>query len=315
MRVFEAPALSFAAHQPVLVETVLAMLGPAIEAAGPGAWIVDGTVGLGGHAQALLEAVPGARLLGIDRDPSALEAAQERLERFGGRVLLVHANAADWAQVCATRLDRAPAAFLLDLGVSSPQLDRPERGFSFRHDGPLDMRMDPTQGGSAADLIARTDAETLERILREYGEERHARRIARHLVEADRRVPIRTTRALREAVIAALPPGARRPGPDHPARRTFQALRIAVNDELGSLEQALDGVLEVLAPGARVAVISFHSLEDRIVKRRFRAALERGEVDVLTRRPLVAGAGERRENPRARSAKLRVAAGRQRTSD
>lgn len=306
MRVYEAGATT-AAHRPVMVEMVCEVLVPALRAAGAGALLVDGTVGLGGHSAALLEAAPEARLLGIDRDPSALEAAAARLAGFGERVRLVHGNAADWrAHVDAADMGR-PAALLLDLGVSSPQLDRPERGFSFRQDGPLDMRMDPTSGRTAAQLLDRMGAEELADVLFHYGEERHARRIARHLVESHRRVPIRTTRALAEAVVAAIPAGARRPGPDHPARRTFQALRIAVNDELGSLTQALAGGIGMVAEGGRLVVISFHSLEDRIVKRAFRAGHDDGTLALITRRPAVAGAAERRDNPRARSAKLRAA--------
>jgi 16S rRNA (cytosine1402-N4)-methyltransferase len=294
-------------HRPVLVDTVLAHLVPVLLEAGPNALVVDGTVGLGGHAAALLEAAPEARLLGIDRDPSALEAATRRLEPFARRVRLVHGNAADWRTHVGEADLGWPTALLLDLGVSSPQLDVASRGFSFRQDGPLDMRMDPTSGATAADLLGRLRLEELSDILYEYGEERHARRIARHLVESNRRVPIRTTRALADAVLAAIPAGARRPGPDHPARRTFQALRIAVNDELGSLERALDAGLGMLVPGGRIVVIAFHSLEDRIVKRAFRAGHDEGRLAVLTRRPTVAGAAERRENPRARSAKLRAA--------
>ncbi len=306
MRVYEARPAAVA-HRPVMVETVLEHLVPALRAAGPGALFVDGTVGLGGHSAALLEAVPGARLLGIDRDPSALEAARERLSEFGARVRLCHGNAADWQDHVAAAGLGAPAALLLDLGVSSPQLDLPERGFSFRHDGPLDMRMDPTGGRTAAQLLDRVGAEELADILFLYGEERHARRIARHLLESHRRVPIRTTRALAEAIVAAIPAAARRPGPDHPARRSFQALRIAVNDELGSLGRALEGGVAMLRPGGRLVVISFHSLEDRIVKRALRAGHDDGTLSLLTRRPAVAGAQERRENPRARSAKLRAA--------
>lgn len=306
MRVFDAPPAP-SMHRPVLAATVLEYLLPPLERAGEGALVVDGTVGLGGHAELLLTAAPGARLVGIDRDPTALESSRTRLRLFGDRVLLAHGNAADWAAILAERGLGAPAAMLLDLGVSSPQLDLPERGFSFRQDGPLDMRMDPSGGRTAAQLLARIEATELERILREYGEERHARRIARHLVETQRRVPLRTTRSLADAVLAAMPSGARGRGPDHPARRTFQALRIAVNEELKSLESALASGIDMLAPGGRIAVISFHSLEDRIVKRGLRAAHDDGRLDVLTRRPLIAGASERRENPRARSAKLRAA--------
>ncbi len=306
MRVCEA-AQATAAHRPVLLEAVLEHLVPALRAAGPGALLVDGTVGLGGHSAALLEAVPGARLIGIDRDPSALESAAERLREFGGRVRLVHANAADWREHVEAAGMGPPSAMLLDLGVSSPQLDRPERGFSFRQDGPLDMRMDPTTGPTAAQLLDRLSADELSDVLYLYGEERHARRIARHLAESHRRVPIRTTRALADAVAAAMPGPRRRQGRDHPARRTFQALRIAVNAELESLERALGSGVDMLAPGGRIVVISFHSLEDRIVKRAFRAAAEGGTLALRTRRPVVASASERRDNPRARSAKLRAA--------
>jgi 16S rRNA (cytosine1402-N4)-methyltransferase len=306
MRVFETRAAA-PQHQPVMVDAVCDFLVPALRAAGSGALLVDGTVGLGGHSAALLEAAPDARLLGIDRDPSALAVAGDRLGAFGARVRLCHGNAADWQEHVADVGLGQPTAMLLDLGVSSPQLDRPERGFSFRHDGPLDMRMDPTSGRTAAQLLDHVGADELADLLYTYGEERHARRIARHLVESNRRVPIRTTRALAEAVVAAIPAAARRPGPDHPARRTFQALRIAVNDELESLSHALASGIEMLAPAGRLVVISFHSLEDRIVKRALRAGHDAGTLELLTRRPAVAGASERRDNPRARSAKLRAA--------
>lgn len=304
MRASEAPAAG--GHRPVLLEAVCDLIVPALEGA-EGAVVVDGTVGLGGHAEALLRAAPACRLIGIDRDPTALQAAGGRLAAFGSRVRLVHANAADWRTVVEEVGWGRPRALLLDLGVSSPQLDRPERGFAFRQDGPLDMRMDPTAGPTAADLLMRLDARQLERVLREYGEERHARRIARHLAEVERRAPIRTTRALAEAVVAALPPAVRGRGRDHPARRTFQALRIAVNDELASLERALEEGVDMLTSGGRIAVIAFHSLEDRIVKRALRAGQAAGRLAVLTPRPLTASAGERRDNPRARSAKLRAA--------
>ena len=290
-------------HEPVLLDAVVEWLLPALERdARP--VLVDGTVGLAGHADAFLRRLPGLRLVGIDRDPTALEASRRRLEVYGERVRLVHGNHAELGEE-VSRVGWSPVlGVLLDLGVSSPQLDRPERGFSFRLDGPLDMRMDPTRGQTAAELLRHASERELADLLWQYGEERHSRRIARHLVEVRRRRPIDTTRALREAVIAALPALARQ-GRDHPARRTFQALRIAVNDALGSLRAVLTAGLSVLTPGGRLAVISFHSLEDRIVKHTFRDSAQTGELAVLTKRPLVAGHRERSDNPRSRSAKMR----------
>lgn len=285
-------------HTPVLLGEVLDSLRPS-----PGRWFIDATVGLGGHAEALLERLlPGGRLLALDADADALALARERLARFQGHFELVQGNFRHLAHHAARHFGRPADGVLMDLGVSSYQLQEPGRGFSFLLDGGLDMRMDPSQGRTAGNLIARTDAAELERILREYGEERFARRIARAIVE--HRWELRTTRDLADLVEAVVP---RREPRLHPATRTFQALRIAVNDELAALGEALGALPQWLAPGGRVAVIAFHSLEDRIVKQTFRALAAAGEVTVVTRKPIRPSDQEVADNPRARSARLRVA--------
>lgn len=289
-----------ALHVPVLVDEVLRWLTPVP----PGAWIVDGTVGLGGHAAALLEHAPGSRLLGLDRDAETLALARRRLAPYGPRCVL---RQADFREIDAEAraCGAAPAhAVLLDLGLSSYQLAQSGRGFSFQADERLDMRFDTREPLTAAELLRRAPESELERILRSYGEEPAARRIARRLVQARARGPILTTRQL-AAVVAAASPRGHRHRRLHPATRTFQALRIAVNDELGSLEAALPRAAELLAPGGRFGVIAFHSLEDRLVKRTFRQ-LARGGWRVLTARPVRPGADEIHRNPRARSARLRV---------
>jgi 16S rRNA (cytosine1402-N4)-methyltransferase len=264
-------------------------------------------VGGGGHAEALLAAsAPNGVLLGLDRDDEALGVAGERLRSFGARARLARGDYRDLAAL-ARAADLGPFdGILLDLGVSSLQLDDPARGFSFGREGPLDMRMDRAgPGPTAGDLLRRLPTHELEAILRGYGEERWARRIARALVAARARAPIATTTELADLVARAIP---RRAWPPriHPATRTFQALRIAVNRELAGLEEALEGAASLLAAGGRLAVISFHSLEDREVKRAFRRlAAERG-LALLTRRPVTPATGEVAANPRARSAKLRV---------
>jgi 16S rRNA (cytosine1402-N4)-methyltransferase len=269
-----------------------------------GSWIVDGTVGLGGHAAALLAQASDSRLLGLDRDAETLALAARRLAPFGARCVLRHADFRHLdaeARACGA----APAhAVLLDLGLSSYQLARSGRGFSFQADEGLDMRFDRRQPLTAAELVMQAPEPELARILHEYGEEPAARRIARRLVEARGRVPIRTTRQLADVVASAIPRH-RRPRRIHPATRTFQALRIAVNDELGSLEAALPQGAELLAPGGRFGVIAFHSLEDRLVKRAFRRAAD-SPWRALTRKPLRPGPAEVHSNPRARSARLRV---------
>ncbi|NLJ68305.1 MAG: 16S rRNA (cytosine(1402)-N(4))-methyltransferase RsmH [Firmicutes bacterium] len=283
---------------------------------------VDATVGGGGHARLLLEhAGRQARLIALDQDPNALEAAKEALKDKASQVVFIHSNFVHLERVLTERKLVPVDGILFDLGVSSPQLDVPQRGFSYRHDAPLDMRMDPAAAVTAADLIASLPERELARIISEYGEERWARRIAKFIVEERRRSPITSTGHLVDVIKAAVPAGARKDGP-HPARRTFQALRIAVNRELEVLEKALADAVKVLRPGGRIAVISFHSLEDRIVKRTFgRLAAgcdcppdlpvcmcgKQAELRILTRRPIVPTELEIASNPRARSAKLRVA--------
>ncbi len=296
-------------HVPVMREAVVRLLVPK-----PGGIYVDGTVGLGGHAAAILAAAPDTRLIGIDRDPQALWYAAERLSQFGDRVTLVHGNYRDLAKILSDLGVGALDGFLLDLGLSSLQLDAPDRGFSFRADGPLDMRMDPTQGKSAADLVNEVSVEELARILRDYGEERFAGRIARAIVNAR---PIATTGELAEVVRRAIPRRFHERRID-PATRTFQALRIAVNDELRNLQDGLAAGFAALRPGGVIVVISFHSLEDRIVKRFFRGLATPHyeslapvpplppQAEVLTKKPLRPSEKEIEENPRARSAKLRA---------
>jgi len=298
---------------PVLCDQVVALL-----AAAPAGLFVDATVGLGGHAAAVLAAAPGLRLLGLDRDPRALELARERLAPFAGRVRLLNRTFAELPGILEEEGGERPSAILADLGCSSLQLDSPRRGFSFRFDAPLDMRMG-SAGPTAADLLNGAGEEELMRILREYGEERRARAIARAIVARRKERPLATTRDLVEVVVGVLGPGRR--GRVHPVTRTFQALRIAVNDELGQLERFLAPAAEALRPGGRLAVIAFHSLEDRIVKHTLRG-LEgrctcppdlpvcrcgaRSVVRVLTRRAVRPDAEEVRANPRARSARLRA---------
>jgi 16S rRNA (cytosine1402-N4)-methyltransferase len=290
-----------ALHRPVLRDEVVGWLAPA----GAGGWIVDGTVGLGGHAAALLDAARGARLLGLDRDAGTLTLAAERLAPFGGRVVLRCADFRHLATEAAACGIEAAHAILLDLGLSSYQLAHSGRGFSFLADEPLDMRFDVRQPLTAAELLRTTPEPELARLLTTYGEEPAARRIARRLVAARARTPIVTTRVLAELVASAIPPH-RRPRRLHPATRTFQALRIAVNDELGSLEAALPQGARLLAPRGRFGVISFHSLEDRLVKRAFRQFAAEDGFRVATRKPIRPAEDELRVNPRARSAKLRV---------
>jgi len=265
-------------------------------------WVIDGTVGMGGHAEAML-AASGAevRLLGVDADPVALDRAAARLARFGDRVTLVRGNFRDVAGVAAAQGIREARSALLDLGVSSYQLDESGRGFSFQRDERLDMRLDPARGETAADLLNHLDEETLARIIHEHGEERYARRIARTIV---RRRPLRTTGDLVAAVRASVPRPAW-PKRTHVATRTFQALRMAVNDETGALRQSLQEIPSLLAVGGRLGVISFHSGEDRIVKQTFRALATANHAE-LEPSPLTPGDDEVRANPRARSAKLRV---------
>jgi 16S rRNA (cytosine1402-N4)-methyltransferase len=286
----------------VLLDEVVSALSPK-----DGARILDGTLGAGGHSAALLEkAGPRGRLLGLDRDPQALEIARARLDE---RATLEQASF-DEAPEVARRLGLGPFdAILLDLGVSSMQLDRPERGFTFQREGPLDMRMDPRNEVTAATIVNEAEEEELADLIWRLGEERFSRRIAREIVRARLSGPIVTTRALADIIERVVPSPRPKKGkkkPIHPATRTFQALRIAVNEELSRLERALPALLGLLAPGGRLAVISFHSLEDRPVKQTFRAWREEGRVLAVTKKPIVAGDAEIERNPRARSAKLRV---------
>jgi 16S rRNA (cytosine1402-N4)-methyltransferase len=273
-------------HEPVMVAEVIGLLGGRRS-------VVDMTLGAGGHAEALLRSGV-ERLVGVDRDPEAIEIARARLSSFGERF-----------QAVSTRFSQMPVenrvdGVLYDLGVSSMQLDRPERGFSYRQDGPLDMRMGP-DGESAMDLVNALPEVELARIIFEYGEERRSRRIAAAIVRARGRGPIRTTDELAGIVASAV--GGQRGGP-HPARRTFQALRIAVNRELEELSASLPRAVGALAPGGRIVVIAYHSLEDRIVKRFLR---DEPTLTVLTKKPQRPGAEEAAANPRARSALLRAA--------
>jgi 16S rRNA (cytosine1402-N4)-methyltransferase len=283
------------AHEPVLLEEALAML-----AVKPGGFYVDGTVGLGGHAaEILLRSAPDGRVLGLDRDAETLSIARQRLEAFGPRVQLEHQD----FRSLPDHLPQAPDGVLLDLGVSSLQIDTPERGFSFQADGPLDMRMDREGGPTAAELVNRLPEATLADLIYRYGEERASRRIARAIVSARRQARLATTGALAQVVRRAAG-RSRRPGLD-PATLTFQALRIAVNRELEGLGDCLHAFARGLAPRGRLVVIAFHSLEDREVKQAFRALGSEG-FHLLTRKPLRPQEPELRRNPRARSARLRA---------
>lgn len=301
-------------HQPVMLREVLDGLAPR-----PGRRLIDGTLGGGGHAEALLELIGREGvLLGIDRDPGAIERARDRLSGWGGACVLAHGNFADIRRLAEERGLSGVDGILLDLGMSSDQVDAPERGFSFAQDGPLDMRMDPTQGATAADLVNDASEEELARILWELGGERAARRIARALVAERQRKPIRTTGELARLVEDAL--GGRR-GRIHPATKTFMAIRMAVNQELECIERGLEDGLTLLRPGGRMAVLTFHSIEDRMVKRCFKRHVGHWEslqaggrawrgdapaVRAVHRKPLTPAAEEVARNPRARSAKLRV---------
>ena len=285
----------------------------------PGGSYIDGTLGGAGHAAEILRrAGPTGRLLGIDRDTDALKRSAARLEALSGEKVLVHGAHGELRRLAEANGFAAVDGVLLDLGVSSDQLDTPGRGFSFRFDGPLDMRMDLTRGESAADLLARLDVQSLADVFRRLGEEPQSRRVAQAILRAQAQMPIKTTRRLADVVSEAL---GGRMGPRHPATRVFQALRMAVNQEMEELEQALEDGLKLLKPGGRMAVITFESLTDRLVKQRFAAhagrwvSLQQGgerwegelpAVTKVTRHPVEAGPEEVAANPRARSAKLRV---------
>ena len=315
-----------AGHVPVLVGRVTALLAPALS--GQGAVLIDATLGRAGHAMALLEACPGLLLIGIDADLAAIEAAREPLAPYSDRVTLVHARYDQIPAIVARqgRMSRDRPGqhqimgLLFDLGVSSPQLDDADRGFAYAREAPLDMRMDRTADRTAADIVNGYPAAELARVLREYGEERFARRIADAVVRERAREPITSTQRLSAIVKDAIPAATRRTG-GNPAKRTFQALRIEVNDELGTLRRALPAALDVLAVGGRVVVLAYHSLEDRIVKteliRRSRDQALPGlpvtpaqaapEFRLLTRGAERPDTEEVTANPRAASARLRAA--------
>lgn len=269
---------------------------------------LDCTVGLGGTAERILEvSAPDGVLIGIDRDPQAIAHAQTRLHAYRSRLSLFCENFQRVKSVMSLANREHADGILFDLGVSSAQLDQPERGLSFQQDGPLDMRMNPTHGQTADDLVNTLSEMQLAQIIHELGEERYSRRIARAIVRVRRQSPLRTTMDL-SRVIRQSVPRSYRSGRLHPATRTFQAFRMAVNDELGSLKTGLDEVINVLAPGGRLCVISFHSLEDRLVKQAFRRLAHDApdQWAILTKKPVSPSVEERRANPRARSAKLRV---------
>ena len=312
-------------HVPVLLDRCVALLTPALtrhHPDGSGAVLIDATIGAGGHAERFLTELPGLRLIGIDRDPTALDIARTRLARFADRLTLVQtrydgiAAAIDESGYAATE---SIDGILFDLGVSSMQLDRTERGFSYAQDAPLDMRMDPTSALTAAEIVNSYDESALTDILRRYGEERFARRIATHIIRRRARTPFTSTGELVELVYQAVPAPARRTG-GHPAKRTFQALRIAVNAELDALRDALPGALDALAVDGRIVVLAYQSLEDRIVKRVFTEAATSStpqglpvelpghgpQFTSLTRGAERAGDDEVRQNPRSTAVRLRA---------
>ncbi|SES48819.1 16S rRNA (cytosine1402-N4)-methyltransferase [Pedococcus cremeus] len=305
-------------HIPVLRDRILDLLEPALTE--PGSVYVDGTLGMGGHAQAVLERCPNARVVGIDRDQEALALAGERLAAWGDRVTLVHAVYDEVATVVADLGIDGVQAALFDLGVSSLQLDEADRGFAYSQDAPLDMRMDQSRGLTAADVLNTYEAAELERILREYGEERFARKIAAAVVRERAVEPFTTSGRLVELLKKVVPAASQKSG-GHPGKRTFQALRIEVNAELSAWASALPAAVETLAVGGRVAVLSYHSLEDRITKRVFAAGARssapeglpvelpehRPYLRLLTRGAEEPSAEEKAANPRSASARLRVA--------
>ena len=305
-----------AGHIPVLLHECIDNLNIR-----PDGIYVDGTLGMGGHSEQIAGRLTTGTLIGIDRDETAIARAGARLAPFGERVQLVHGNFRDTAAI----LDRlgidAVDGMLFDLGVSSPQLDETQRGFSYMHDAPLDMRMDATSGLSAWNVVNEWPENELKRILYEYGEERYAPAIAKRICQHREQKPIETTLELADIIRSAMPASALREK-QHPAKRSFQAIRIAVNDELGELPPMLDAAEKNLKPGGRLAVITFHSLEDRIVKKKLQELAQgcicppefpvcvcgrKPKVKLITRKPIVSGEEELAENPRARSAKLRVA--------
>ncbi|RBQ20339.1 16S rRNA (cytosine(1402)-N(4))-methyltransferase [Spongiactinospora rosea] len=318
MRATDDNGLRAGGHVPVMLARVLDLLAPALDR--PDSVLVDANLGLGGHAEALLAAHPTLRLIGIDRDPVAVERSAVRLAPFGLRATLVRAVSSDLpAVLAAARAPRVDAA-LFDLGVSSPQLDEPERGFAYSYDAPLDMRMDREQELTAAEVVNTYPAKELTRVLRDYGEERFAARIARLICEERAREPIDSTRRLADIVRTAIPAATRRTG-GNPAKRTFQALRIEVNEELSALETALPAALDALTLGGRVVVLAYHSLEDRLAKQVLAARTKetgppglpvplpahQPRFRLVTRGAELPDEEEVTRNPRAASARLRAA--------
>jgi 16S rRNA (cytosine1402-N4)-methyltransferase len=305
------------AHVPVLLERCLGLLAPALTT--PVAVVVDCTLGMGGHAEALLNRTP-ARLIGLDRDPEALRRSGARLATFGERVTLVHAVYDALPEVLAERGLDSVQGVLFDLGVSSLQLDEASRGFAYAQDAPLDMRMDPTTGISASQVVNEYDGKALARVFKEYGEERFASRIADAIVRERAKAPLTSTARLADLVREAIPAATRRTG-GHPAKRTFQALRIEVNDELGVLRRAIPAALDALAVGGRIVVMSYQSLEDKIVKSALQARStsdvpvdmpfvpegHQPELRLLVRGSEQASPQEVAANPRAQSVRLRAA--------
>jgi len=302
----------------VLRDRIVDLLEPALSV--EGAICVDATLGMGGHAEAILDRCPSARVIGVDRDEQALALAGERLARFGDRFLGVHAVYDEIADVVEAHTDGVAHGILFDLGVSSLQLDEPDRGFAYRHDAPLDMRMDQSSGITAAEVLNTFSHGDLARILKTYGEERFAGRIASAVLREREKEPFTTSARLVDVLRAAIPTASQRSG-GHPAKRTFQALRIEVNAELSVWGRAIDAAIDVLAPGGRIAVLSYHSLEDRITKQAFaRGATSRtpagmpvelpelaAYLRLLTRGAEVPDEQEQHDNPRSASARLRAA--------
>ena len=303
-------------HKPVLLDECLDAL-----AIKPDGIYLDGTLGRAGHSLEIVKRLTTGRLIGVDRDETAIAAAKERLADYMDRVTLVHSNFDRVGDILAGLHISGVDGMLFDLGVSSPQLDDAERGFSYMHDAPLDMRMDRTAALSAHEVVNEWSYEELRRILFEYGEERYAPVIAKHIVQKREQAPIETTLELAEIIKGAMPPAALREK-QHPAKRSFQAIRIAVNGELDALPPMLEAAADKLNVGGRLAVISFHSLEDRIIKKTMQALAtgctcppnfpvcvcgKKPKMKLISRKPIVSGAAELAYNPRARSAKLRVA--------
>ena len=308
-------------YEDMAVEHIPVMLDEVIEGLriNPEGIYVDATVGMGGHSEAIADRLTTGKLIGIDKDRYALQRSADRLSRFGEKVTLLFGDFTDIRSVLLQAGITEADGILMDIGVSSPQIDTPERGFSYMHDGPLDMRMDPSRGMTARELIATASERELEEIFWKYGEERWGRKIAGKIVKARAQAPIETTAQLAELVEASIP--RRHKGDGHPAKRVFQGLRIAVNDELNALTRGLTQAMEVLKPGGRLCVISFHSLEDRIVKQflveQNRDCVcppeipicvcdHRRRARIITRKPIVAKESEMRMNRRSASAKLRI---------